>query len=397
MKMFEGELQMINFIIDKTDTSLGFLDTVESCGIKINKRTLDSLGEDKNFYTLWSGDNKLDGTKVELINSGKMKLLLISDGEALQKMTLEWAIDMIKKWNLDSKQVIFMSYELRSDETYKLLLNEFPKFREYPINVIAMDTYIFEPHFQHFGDLPLPTINKKPYKYVCYNANGKEYRQFLVTELFRRGLDKYGLISLLYRYGSPSQILDNFTESLGFDITKGYGKLVDEYAKTEMVKRVPLILDQTMEQVDEWDRPVDVNHIKNSYFNIVTESYMYNKSLSHAHKTIFEMSEKTYKALICQPFIHLGSYGVLKYMRSMGYQTFPELFDESYDDIINHTDRLLAVVDSIEKVCKMDDTEFHNIYCESIISKVIHNRELVRSKEIKEKIWNKFIRELIKL
>ncbi len=397
MIMFEGELQMINFIIDKTDTSLGFLDTVESCGIKINKRTLDSLGEDKNFYTLWSGDNKLDGTKVELINSGKMKLLLISDGEALQKMTLEWAIDMIKKWNLDSKQVIFMSYELRSDETYKLLLNEFPKFREYPINVIAMDTYIFEPHFQHFGDLPLPTINKKPYKYVCYNANGKEYRQFLVTELFRRGLDKYGLISLLYRYGSPSQILDNFTESLGFDITKGYGKLVDEYAKTEMVKRVPLILDQTMEQVDEWDRPVDVNHIKNSYFNIVTESYMYNKSLPQSHKTIFEMSEKTYKALNCQPFIHLGSYGVLKYMKSMGYQTFPELFDESYDDIINHTDRLLAVVDSIEKVCKMDDTEFHNIYCESIIPKVIHNRELVRSKEIKEKIWNKFIRELIKL
>ena len=395
--MFEGELQMINFIIDKTDTSLGFLDTVESCGIKINKRTLDSLGEDKNFYTLWSGDNKLDGTKVELINSGKMKLLLISDGEALQKMTLEWAIDMIKKWNLDSKQVIFMSYELRSDETYKLLLNEFPKFREYPINVIAMDTYIFEPHFQHFGDLPLPTINKKPYKYVCYNANGKEYRQFLVTELFRRGLDKYGLISLLYRYGSPSQILDNFTESLGFDITKGYGKLVDEYAKTEMVKRVPLILDQTMEEVNKNDRPVDVNHVKDSYFNIITESYMYNKSLPQSHKTIFEMSEKTYKALICQPFIHLGSYGVLKYMRSMGYQTFPELFDESYDDIINHTDRLLAVVDSIEKVCKMDDTEFHNIYCESIIPKVIHNRELVRSKEIKEKIWNKFIRELIKL
>ena len=387
-----------NFICDKEKIPLGFIDRVESYNIKINKRTLDNLGEDNNFYPLWSGcGNHLDKSKVELINQSKMKLLLVSDGEALQKMTLDWVVSLIKKFNLDSKQVIFMSYELRSDETYKLLLNEFPKFREYPINVIAMDTYIFEPHFQHFGDLPLPTINKKPYKYVCYNANGKEYRQFLVTELFRRGLDKYGLISLLYRYGSPSQILDNFTESLGFDITKGYGKLVDEYAKTEMVKRVPLILDQTMEQVDEWDRPVDVNHIKNSYFNIVTESYMYNKSLSHAHKTIFEMSEKTYKALICQPFIHLGSYGVLKYMRSMGYQTFPELFDESYDDIINHTDRLLAVVDSIEKVCKMDDTEFHNIYCESIISKVIHNRELVRSKEIKEKIWNKFIRELIKL
>ena len=109
------------------------------------------------------------------------------------------------------------------------------------------------------------------------------------------------------------------------------------------------------------------------------------------------MSEKTYKALICQPFIHLGSYGVLKYMRSMGYKTFPELFDESYDDIVNHTDRLLAVVDSIEKVCKMDDNEFHNIYCREVIPKVIHNRELVRSKEIKEKIWNGFIENLEKI
>ena len=388
---------MINFINDTETTPLGFIDRVESYNIKINKRTLDNLGEDNNFYPLWSGcGNHLDKSKVELINQSKMKLLLVSDGEALQEMTLNWVMDVIKKFNIDSKQVIFMSYDLRSDETYRLLLKEFPKFREYPLSVIGMDTYCFERH-SDFGDLPLPTEDKKPYKYVCYNANAKEYRMFLVTELFRRGLDKQGLISLLFRYGSSKQISSDFTESLGFDTTKGYGKLVDEYAKTEMVKRVPLILDQTVEQVDAWDRPVDIDHIKNSYFNIITESYMYNKSLPQSHKTIFEMSEKTYKALICQPFIHLGSYGVLKYMRLMGYKTFPELFDESYDDIINHTDRLLAVVDSIEKVCKMDNNEFHNIYCREVIPKVIHNRELVRSKEIKEKIWNKFIRELIKL
>ena len=386
-----------NFIFDDNDIPMGFFDRVSSVGIKINRKEINNLGKNNNFYILWSGcGNHIDKSKVELINQGKMKLLLVSDGEALQKMTLEWVIDLIKKFNINSKQVIFMSYELRSDETYKLLLDEFPKFREYPLSVIGMDTYCFEPH-SNYGNLPLPTKDKKPYKYVCYNANGKEYRQFLVTELFRRGLDKYGLISLLYRYGSPNQILDNFTEDLGFDITKGYGKLVDEYAKKEMVKIVPLVLDQTMEEVDRNDRPVSLNHIKDSYFNIITESYIYNKSLPQSHKTIFEMSEKTYKALICQPFIHLGSYGVLKYMKSMGYQTFPELFDESYDDIINHTDRLLAVVESIEKVCKMDESEFHNIYCESIIPKVIHNRELASSTEIKEKIWNKFIGDLLNL
>ena len=55
------------------------------------------------------------------------------------------------------------------------------------------------------------------------------------------------------------------------------------------------------------------------------------------------------------------------------------------------------MVDSIEKVCKMDDRKFHDIYCRDIIPKVIHNRELVNSKEIKEKIWSKFIKELLAL
>ena len=59
-----------------------------------------------------------------------MKLLLISDGEALQEMTLNWAVDVIKKFKIDSKQVIFMSYDLRSEFTYLLLLDEFSYFRD---------------------------------------------------------------------------------------------------------------------------------------------------------------------------------------------------------------------------------------------------------------------------
>ena len=391
---------MYNFIFENNEDYMGFFDRVRDSGISINRKTINQLDvkpTSQNFYPLWGGcDNILDKSKVELINKGKMKLLLVSDGESLQEMTLNWVMDLIKKFNIDSKQVIFMSYDLRSNDTYRLLLEETIESRRHPIKVIGMDTYLFERH-SGFGDLPLPTEEVKPYRYMCYNGNAKEYRMFMVTELFRRGLDKQGLISLLFRYGSVKQMVSEFTSDLGFDVTEGYGKLVDDYAKTEMVKRVPLILDQTMEEVNKNDRPVDVNHVKDSYFNIITESYMYNKSLPQSHKTIFEMSEKTYKALICQPFIHLGSYGVLKYMRSMGYQTFPELFDESYDDIINHTDRLLAVVDAIEKVCKMDEKEFHNIYCKEIIPKVIHNRELVRSKEIKEKVWNKFINDLEKI
>ena len=136
-----------NFIFDDDNTSMGFLEKVESVDIDVNRKTIKEMGDGLNYYVMWSGSgNNIDKSKVELINQGKMKLLLISDGEALQEMTLDWAMDVIKDFKINSTQVIFMSYDLRSDETYKLLLKEFSKFRKYPLSVIGMDTYCFESH-----------------------------------------------------------------------------------------------------------------------------------------------------------------------------------------------------------------------------------------------------------
>jgi len=97
------------------------------------------------------------------------------------------------------------------------------------------------------------------------------------------------------------------------------------------------------------------------------------------------------------PFIVISSGGFLKHFKKFGFKTFDGLFDESYDDIIDHKDRLISVVESIQKACNMDDKKFHNIYCDVIIPKVLHNKNLVNSIEIKEKIWNKFIGDLNEL
>ena len=60
---------MVNFIVDDINIPMGFFDRVASYNIKINKRTLYSLGDDKNFYPIWGGcGNNLDKSKVELIN-----------------------------------------------------------------------------------------------------------------------------------------------------------------------------------------------------------------------------------------------------------------------------------------------------------------------------------------
>jgi len=338
---------------------------------------------------------------INLINSKKMKLIITSPGDALQMDFMFWVIEYINKFNLDSKQVILVTSNLRGSETYKLLLEEFPSFKKYPMKHVGIDSFHYENFNNFFGKTDelvhlYPDTNKKLYKYLCYNGAAKEQRLFLVTELFRRGLDKYGLISLLFRYGNTNQISDDFIKRLGFNHENWeLGKMIDEYAKLEMINKVPIVVDRDLESINENDRHVNIQNIKDTYFSIVTESYYYNTYLPISHKKILCLTEKTWKAILYHPFIMLGGYGTLKYLKSLGFETFPELFDESYDDIEDHQLRLLSVINSIEKVCSMDEVKFHKIYCNEIIPKVIHNRELAISGKLKSHFSNNFFRELL--
>jgi hypothetical protein len=57
-----------------------------------------------------------------------------------------------------------------------------------------------------------------------------------------------------------------------------------------------------------------------------------------------------------------------------GFETYPELFDESYDLIENPKDRLEFILDEIERLCNMEKNELQKIY-ESVLWKVEHNRK----------------------
>ena len=96
----------------------------------------------------------------------------------------------------------------------------------------------------------------------------------------------------------------------------------------------------------------------------------------HQHETIF-LTEKTLNALWCyHPFVIVNAKYSLKKLREMGFQTFPELFDESYDDEPHPVKRLKMVLDEVDRVMKMDKEELHKIY-NSMEEKFIHNRNVI--------------------
>ena len=78
-----------------------------------------------------------------------------------------------------------------------------------------------------------------------------------------------------------------------------------------------------------------------TYFSIVSETSVNEYSTFITEKTVRPM-------IYYHPFIVWGNPNTLSYLRSIGFETFPEFFDESYDSVYNEKDRLNIILDNVE-------------------------------------------------
>lgn len=94
------------------------------------------------------------------------------------------------------------------------------------------------------------------------------------------------------------------------------------------------------------------------------------------------MCDKIAKPLVMgHPFIGLFNPFTLKSLRELGFETYPELFDESYDDEINIDYRFNMVVKEIKRYIDMwnkNKSKVHQIFTqENILEKRKHNQNWV--------------------
>jgi hypothetical protein len=123
-------------------------------------------------------------------------------------------------------------------------------------------------------------------------------------------------------------------------------------------------------------------YYKDCYFSVVSEN-----------EGGAGVSEKIGKAMLNgHPFILLSynhdigksSSGMLSKLKEWGFETFPELFDESYDEISNVEDRRNNFKQQILRLCNMETSELQKL-CESVEDKCIHNQKILLSLEIPNK------------
>ena len=278
---------------------------------------------------------------------------------------------MIKKYNIKTSNIYFISNDAKLGDNYDTWT---AKYNIPKINIITLNRYLEEAKpwvrdIDKFSieDFKVDRIREK--KFTCLNGAFREHRLILVSELFRSGLENDGYISYIVNTGYNNQPpIESEIDNVDKDLLKYYMDII--------VPTIPLTteLEKGMELIEPYISTSYVHEMyTNSYFNIVTEtSYNWN-STSIIDNNIY-LTEKTYRPIFgMQPFIMVSNPGVLKHLKDMGFKTFPEFFDESYDEIENPTERMYTIINEIKRICNLSNEQLHDRYY-NIFDKLEYNR-----------------------
>ena len=171
---------------------------------------------------------------------------------------------------------------------------------------------------------------KKPYKFLFLNGQIRTYR-----EKFYKILDSKNLLdSTLWSYIKLNKFLpSNYPD---FFNTENFNIAVHK---------------DSIEKSSWNDGRINPVLYTDTYFSVVTET---NIEMPHTFIT-----EKTYKPILAgHPFIIVANAGFYKDLHNLGYKTFSELIDESFDEIEDNDARISRIADIVEELCNQDLNKF---------------------------------------
>lgn len=207
-----------------------------------------------------------------------------------------------------------------------------------------------------------------------------------------RNINKYHRYKLLLTYynGNYQNSYFSFLDKLNPQLAKTFST-VNFSEIDEINKILPIELDTQLVE-NKMGFRVDNTYKKelflDSCVNLVTETSFMDNELF--------VSEKILKPILMyQPFIVLGPYKLLFHIKSYGFKTFSDFWDESYDEIEDYDKRLKIVIELINELNKKSIEELNELY-QKTKDICIYNRRLFDSlkldsiSEIFKKIENEW-------
>lgn len=229
--------------------------------------------------------------------------------------------------------------------------------------------------------------NQFNYKFICLNWRFTKHRQLVST--FLAG-DK-GNLSWYH-----SADFDSLSSNLRFELGDWEHTHANHYRKLKdncdiVMKNAPFVVDipatapveiKNPDHFDIWPqtenfKPGETPALRNILANSLSSAYI-NSFVDIINETRFaeptaNFSEKVFQAIqYKKPFIVVGPPKTLEYIKSLGFKTFNEFWDESYDDEPDHGERLAKIFDLVQAILNSPLEDLRSMY-DQMHSTVEHN------------------------
>lgn len=137
--------------------------------------------------------------------------------------------------------------------------------------------------------------------------------------------------------------------------------------KNSFIENLPLNYDNRDNQ--HWDAVYNESHIfDESFLWIASET-------KKTHDGVY-ITEKTWKPIAYgSPFCINGDNGSLRYLKSIGFKTFSEYWDESYDED-NDIEKIKKITNIVKNICDKSLDALHDLYV-SMLPILKHNQQLL--------------------
>jgi len=366
----------------KIHTSLG-LDSNQTKSLfsNISDKVISYSKSIKNFYILiyFGFENELDKFHINKLyldsiqyNIPRNKIIILSNNFGIEDNINRYKSKYKIKNSKDFLCIIYnlhMLYkgnELIDSQTVDLFLKE-DDIISYKKNKLLFLNRRLHPHRILMLCL-LAESNNIENNLISFDMN------YTNTDYFIDYIKTHNYLGL-DEYSEPNEIIKNIIKSNDMlKITKGYDILTKINKKSLDIENYESIEGRSLE-VD------DVSLYKDSYFSLVSETEFFTKwNIYTTEKTIKPIQQY-------HPFVILGNPNTLKYLQSMGFQTFSSVWDESYDNEIIDSVRIFKVSKLVNSLIKKTDDEWVDIL-KKIKPILIHNRELLKKYSANNNIFN---------
>ena len=346
-------------------------DSIQLSTIRYDNETINFLNNKGLHIFLTENLMKYNGSRVYHSRRNKENFLQLNNDKGIN----EGIFSNPRCGQLDSIQDLINNNKLTNVIVYTPEHNVSTAFSRYKdMKFVWKDLYLQQFITQNIDNVTAP---KEDIRYTFINSNWR-YEPF--RHVIASYLSNYNS-KISWSYQSTEEC---FKKSIWFTpdnkLLTGFNKLNNSVPLSlDVSVREPTIINGNI--LDRFKLPKFNNMPRmpnliysDTFCSVVTES-------SFLDITTY-ISDKTVSAIFNEmPFIIVGPPHALKTAKDMGFKTFSDYWDESYDDEFNHTKRIHKIFKVIDQIAQYSSEDLAKMYS-NMQSVLIYNKQHLKNLEI---------------